>query len=100
LLEEDEDETTPIEKLIRKQEVVDHVGIGKAKEQKVENKDHVTNMDGEWVETKMKKIIYRVVAPRVEHPTLAEKANVKPYCKSDMVHMMLKLEYALPLLPN
>jgi hypothetical protein len=54
-------------------------------------------MDGEWVEIKM---IYGVVAPRVEHPTLVEKASVKPYSKSDMVHMMLQLEYVLPLLPN
>jgi hypothetical protein len=33
LLEEDEDETTPIRKLIRKHEVVDLTSIGKAKEQ-------------------------------------------------------------------
>jgi hypothetical protein len=31
-------------------------------------------MDGEWVETKMRKmIIYGVVAPKVEHPTMVEK---------------------------
>ncbi len=76
LLEKDEDETTPIRKLIRKQEVVDPIGTNKVKEQKVENKDHVTSMDGEWVETIMKKLIYGVVAPRVEHPTLVEKASV------------------------
>ncbi len=52
-------------------------------------------MDGEWVETKMKKMIYGIVAPRVKHPILAEKASVKPYSKNDMVHMMLELEYAL-----
>jgi hypothetical protein len=57
-------------------------------------------MDGEWVETRMRKMIYEVVAPRVEHPTLAEKANVKLYSKNDMVHMMLELKYVLPLLPN
>jgi len=27
-------------------------------------------MDGEWVKTKMRKMIYGVVVPRVEHPTL------------------------------
>jgi hypothetical protein len=41
-------------------------------------------MDGEWVETRMKKMIYGIVAPRVKHPTLAKKANVKPYSKSDV----------------
>jgi len=57
-------------------------------------------MDGKWVETRMREIIYEVVAPRVEHPTLEDKANVKLYSKSDMVQMMLELEYVLPLLPN
>jgi hypothetical protein len=31
--------------------VVDPTNKGKTKEHKVENKDHATNMDGEWVET-------------------------------------------------
>ncbi len=66
----------------------------------MENKDKVTNMDGEWVETKMRKMIYEVVSPRVKHPTIVEKASVKPYSKRDMVHMMLELEYVLPLLSN
>jgi hypothetical protein len=57
-------------------------------------------MDGKWVETRMRKMIYGIVAPRVKHPTLAKKANVKPYSKSDVVHMMLKFEYVLPLFPN
>ncbi len=48
----------------------------------------------------MKEMIYGVVSPRVEHPTLVEKENVKPYSKNDMVHMMLELEYVLQLLPN
>jgi hypothetical protein len=66
----------------------------------VGNKDQATNMDGKWVKTKMKKMIYGAIAPRVEHPTLAEKKNVRSYFKNDMVHMMLELEYALPLLLN
>jgi hypothetical protein len=57
-------------------------------------------MDGEWVETKMGKMIYGAVVPRVKHPTLTKKASVKPYSKSDKVHMMLELKYVLPLLPN
>jgi hypothetical protein len=48
----------------------------------------------------MRKMTYGAVAPRVEHPTLAKKASVNLYSNSDMVHMMLKLEYVLPLLPN
>jgi hypothetical protein len=57
-------------------------------------------MDGKWVETKTRKMIYGTIAPKVEHPTLTKKASVKPCFKSDMVHMMLELKYALPLLPN
>jgi len=66
----------------------------------VENKDQTTNVDGEWVKTTMKKMIYGVVVPKVKHPTLAKNTSVKLYPKSDMVHMMLELEYVLPLLPN
>ncbi len=86
LSKEDEDETTPIGKSIRKLEVINPTNKGKTKEQKVGNKDQISNMDGEWVETRM---IYGAVVPTVKHPTLVEKENVKPYSKSDMVHMML-----------
>ncbi len=96
LLEEDEDEKTPIRKLIRKQEVVYPTSISKTKK----HKDQATNVDGEWVETRMKKMIYGVVIPKIEHPTLAKNTSVKLYPKSDMVHMLLELEYVLPLLPN
>ncbi len=54
----------------------------------------------ERVETKMRKMIYGVVAPKVKRLTLVEKASVKLYTKNDMVHMMLKLKYVLPLLLN
>jgi hypothetical protein len=39
----------------------------------VENRDQSTNMDGEWVKTRMKKMIYGAITPRFEHPTLVEK---------------------------
>jgi hypothetical protein len=45
-------------------------------------------------------MIYGVVAPKVKRLTLVEKASVKLYTKNDMVHMMLKLKYVLPLLLN
>ncbi len=71
LSEENEDETTPIGNLISKQEIViDIIDKGKTKEQKVENKDQTTSMNGKWVETKMRNMIYGIIAPRVKHPTL------------------------------
>jgi hypothetical protein len=54
----------------------------------------------ERVKIEMRKMIYGVVIPRVKHPTLVEKASVKLYSKSDMVHMMLKLKYVLSLILN
>jgi hypothetical protein len=45
-------------------------------------------------------MIYGAITFRVKHPTLVEKASVKPYSNSDMVHMMLELEYVLSLLLN
>jgi hypothetical protein len=41
----------------------------------VENKDHAININKEWVETRMRKMIYGIVAPKVEHPTLAKKGK-------------------------
>jgi hypothetical protein len=46
------------------------------------------------------KMFYGIITLKVEHPTLVEKASVKSYSKSDMVHMMLELKYALLLLLN
>jgi len=57
---EEEDYTLLIEKLIRKQKVIDPTYKGKTKEHKVENKDQVTNMDGKWVETRMEKMIWYI----------------------------------------
>jgi hypothetical protein len=48
----------------------------------------------------MRKMIYGAIAPKVKHLTLVKKISVKLYFKSDMVCMMLELEYVLPLLPN
>jgi hypothetical protein len=82
LLEEDEDETTSIRNLIRKQEIVlNLVDECKTKEQKIENKDQTICMEGKWVGTGMKKMIYGAIVPRVKHPIFTKKENVKPYSK-------------------
>jgi hypothetical protein len=66
----------------------------------VKNKDQTTSMEGEWLKTTVRKLIYETVTARVEHLTLVEKASVKPNFKSDMVHTMLELQYIIPLLLN
>jgi hypothetical protein len=53
-----------------------------------------------WARIRIRNMIYVNVVPKVEHPTLVEKASVKPYSKRDMVHMMLELKYTLTPLPN
>jgi hypothetical protein len=43
-------------------------------------------MEGVWLKTRVRKLIYETVNTRVEHPTLVEKASVKPYSKSDTLY--------------
>ncbi len=51
------------------------------------------------METKVKKLIYGAMPPQVQHPTLAERASIKPYTKNNMLHMMLEMEYIMPMNP-
>lgn len=48
-------------------------------------------MEGAWSKTRVRKLIYETGIAQAEHPTLIEKASVKPYSKSDMAHTMLEL---------
>jgi hypothetical protein len=48
-------------------------------------------MEGPWLKTRVRKLIYETGIAKVEHPTLVKRASVKPYSKSDMVHTMLEL---------
>jgi hypothetical protein len=58
-------------------------------------------MEGEWLETRVRKLTYGVVALRpIKHPTIAKKVSVKPYSKSDMEHTMLDFKYVMPMLLN
>jgi hypothetical protein len=36
--------------------------------------------------------------PQVEYLTLAERACIKPYTRNDMLHMMLEMEYIMPVI--
>jgi hypothetical protein len=42
----------------------------------VKNKDQTTSMEGEWLKTAVRKLIYETVTARVEHLTLVEKLNI------------------------
>jgi hypothetical protein len=46
----------------------------------------------------MKKLIYGVMPPRLEHLTLAKRIGIRPYTKNDMFHMMLEMEYIMPII--
>jgi hypothetical protein len=54
---------------------------------------------GEGVEIGVRKLIFGAIPPQVEHPTLAERASIRPYTRNDMLHMMLKMEYIMPMIP-
>ncbi len=42
----------------------------------MKNKDQTTSMEGEWLKTAVRKLIYETVTARVEHLTLVEKLNI------------------------
>jgi hypothetical protein len=46
------------------------------------------------------KFIYGAIPPQVEHPTLTERAGIWSYNKSDMLHMMLMMEYIMLVIPT
>jgi hypothetical protein len=47
------------------------------------------------MESRVKKLIYGVMPPQVEHLTLVERIGVRPYTRNDMFHMMLEMEYIM-----
>jgi hypothetical protein len=53
-----------------------------------------------WLETRVRKLIYGLVAPQVDSSTLVEQVGIKPYSRNDTIHMLLEMEYFHPLLSN
>jgi hypothetical protein len=47
------------------------------------------------VEIQVRKLIFGAMPPQVEHPTLVERASIKPYMRNDMFHMMLETKYTV-----
>ncbi len=52
----------------------------------------------EGVKTQVRKLIFGAMPPQVEHPTLVERACIKPYMRNDMFHMMLEMEYTMQVI--
>ncbi len=50
------------------------------------------------MEAQVRKLIYGAMPPLVEHPTLAKRTGIKPYTRNDMFHMMLEMEYIMPII--
>jgi hypothetical protein len=53
----------------------------------------------EGIETREKKLILEL-CHQVEHPKLVERVGIRPYMRNDMLHMMLEMEYIMPMIPN
>jgi hypothetical protein len=49
------------------------------------------------VETRVRKLIYGAMPPQVKHPTLVERVSIRPYTRNDTFHMMLEMEYIMPM---
>jgi hypothetical protein len=47
----------------------------------------------------MRKLIFGAMPPQVELPTLAERGSIRPYMRNDMLHVMLKMQYIMPVIP-
>ncbi len=52
------------------------------------------------METRVNKLIYGAMPPQIEHPTLAERTSTSRYTKNDMFHMILEMEYIMPMIPT
>jgi hypothetical protein len=46
------------------------------------------------------KLIFGIMPPQIEHPTLAKRVGIRPYMKNDMFHMMLEMEYIMSVIPT
>jgi hypothetical protein len=46
----------------------------------------------------VKKLIFGAMPPHVEHPTLIEKACIRPCMRNEMFHMILEMEYIMPMI--
>ncbi len=54
---------------------------------------------GKRMEIQVKKFIFGVTPPHVEHPTLVERIGIKFYTRNDMLHMMLEMGYIMQVIP-
>jgi hypothetical protein len=58
----------------------------------IKEKDITTSMDGNQLETRMRKLVYGIITWRIYHPTLVDQTDIKPYSQNDPLYMMLELK--------
>ncbi len=51
------------------------------------------------MEIQVRKFIFGAMPPQVEYPTLVERVGIRFYTRNDMLHMMLKMGYIMPVIP-
>ncbi len=74
--------------------------MGASKEQTKGFQRSKVSIRGEGVEIQVRKLIFGAMPPHVEHPTLTKRIGIIPYTKNDMLHMMLEMEYIMPVIPT
>jgi hypothetical protein len=53
---------------------------------------------GEKMEIRVRKLIFGIMPPQVKHPTLVERLGIRHYMRNNMLHMMLKMGYIMPMI--
>jgi len=77
-----------------------NVMIEENEESLIKEKDIATDMDGNRLETKMRKLVCGIIARRINHPTLVDQVDIKPYSQNDTLYFMLELKNICLLMPN
>jgi cell pole-organizing protein PopZ len=103
----DEDETTPLSQFYFQSATKEEHGnakigtnqVGASKEQTKGFQRLKVGSRIEGVEIEVRKLIFGITPPQVEHPTLTKRIGIRPYTKNDMLHMMLEMEYSMPVIP-
>lgn len=54
----------------------------------IRKKDIATGMEGNRLETRMRKIVCGIIAQRINHPTLANQVGIKPYSQNDTLYLI------------
>ncbi len=65
-----------------------------------EYKNKAIRINTKWIETGKQKLINELIVLIIDSLTLTKQIAIKPCFHINTIHMLLKMEYLYPLLPN